>query len=48
MLLIILLGAVSKLAVVSAECNIGTTNKTIDWTNVSYSITLLNIFYVNM
>jgi hypothetical protein len=48
MLLIILLGVITKLGLVSAQCNIGTTNKTTDWTNVSYSATLLSIFYVNM
>jgi hypothetical protein len=38
MLLIILLGVVGKLAVVSADCDIGTLNQNItDWTNVSYS-----------
>jgi hypothetical protein len=38
MLVLIVLGAISKLALVSADCDIQTTNyKTTDWTNVSHS-----------
>jgi hypothetical protein len=38
MLLIIVLGVIAKLAVVSADCNIGKLNLNhTDWTNVSFS-----------
>jgi hypothetical protein len=44
MLLIILLGVITKLAVVSADCDLGTTNYVLtDWTNVSSSVTSLNV-----
>jgi hypothetical protein len=46
MLLIILLGVITKMALVSADCHIDTTNKTIDWTNASVSDTSLDIFNV--
>jgi hypothetical protein len=39
MLLIILLGAMAQQVAVSGDCHIDTTNKTIDWTNVSVSDT---------
>jgi hypothetical protein len=44
MLLIILLGVLTKLAVASAHCDIGPVNRNYtDWTNVSCSITSLNV-----
>jgi hypothetical protein len=44
MLLIILLGVITKLAVVSADCDLGTVNRNYtDWTNVSSSATPLNV-----
>jgi hypothetical protein len=49
MLLIFLLGAITKLLVVSADCDIGTTNYiTTDWTNVSYSVTSLIVAKENV
>jgi hypothetical protein len=49
MLLIILLGAIARLAVVSADCNISTVNyyNTV-WTNVSYSLTPPNVIDMKM
>jgi hypothetical protein len=48
MLLIILLGVITKMAVVSTECHIGNINRNIDWTAVSYSDTSLNAVNVKM
>jgi hypothetical protein len=49
MLLIILLGAIFKLAAVLADCDIGsTTYKTTDWSNVSYSVVSVNLSNENM
>jgi hypothetical protein len=49
MLLIILLGVVTKLAVVSADCDIGTINRNYtDWTNVSSSLASGNDFNIKI
>jgi hypothetical protein len=48
MLLIILLGIVTKLALVSADCHIGNINRNIDWTAVSYSDTPFSTADVQM
>jgi hypothetical protein len=46
MLLIILLGAITKLAMVSTYCDIGPINRNItDWTKVS---SFVNVFILNM
>jgi hypothetical protein len=49
MLLIILLAVITKLTVVSADCNINTVNfyNTV-WTNVSYSVTQPNVVSMKM
>jgi hypothetical protein len=47
MLLIILLGVITKLAMVSGHCDIGPVSNITDWTKVSSSVTLVNIFIVN-
>jgi hypothetical protein len=49
MLLMILLGVVTKLALVSADCDIGPAKfKFTDLTDVSYFATSLNCFEMNM
>jgi hypothetical protein len=49
MLLIFLLAVIAKVAVVSADCNIGTVSfNGTDWTNVSYSVTPSNVVNMKM